>query len=88
MTADQILRPAYAAEIISQFMNIDETQELTNAVFMGMGSRWTIGMSLKGTSNTYFGLGFWLEPKAHYSFNDWVLPTLRTFWMIPSAIWQ
>ncbi len=69
-----------AAEIISQFMNIDETQELTNAVFMGMGEpldNWDeVSKALQILTSDW---GFGWSPRRITLSTIGVLPTLKNF---------
>lgn len=69
-----------AAEIISQFMEIDESDELTNAVFMGMGEpldNWdNISRVLEILTAPW---GFAWSPKRITLSSVGVLPRLKTF---------
>ena len=69
-----------AAEIVSQFMNIDEAQELTNAVFMGMGEpldNWEeVSRALQILTSEW---GFGWSPKRITLSTIGVLPKLKNF---------
>lgn len=69
-----------AAEIISQFMEIDESDELTNAVFMGMGEpldNWeNVSRALEILTA---GWGFGWSPKRITLSSVGVLPKLKAF---------
>jgi 23S rRNA (adenine2503-C2)-methyltransferase len=69
-----------AAEIISQFMNIDEAQELTNAVFMGMGEpldNWEEVSKVLQILTSDWGFGW--SPKRITLSTVGVLPNLKSF---------
>lgn len=69
-----------AGEIISQFMNIDEAGELTNAVFMGMGEpldNWeNVSAALEILTSDW---GFGWSPKRITVSTIGVLPNLKKF---------
>ena len=68
------------AEIISQFMNIDETPELTNAVFMGMGEpldNWEEVSRVLQILTSDWGFGW--SPKRITLSTVGVLPNLKSF---------
>lgn len=68
------------SEIISQFMNIDEAEELTNAVFMGMGEpldNWdNVSAALEILTSDW---GFGWSPKRITVSTIGVLPNLKKF---------
>ncbi|HPK29606.1 MAG TPA: 23S rRNA (adenine(2503)-C(2))-methyltransferase RlmN [Bacteroidales bacterium] len=69
-----------AAEMISQFMNIDEAQELTNAVFMGMGEpldNWDEVSKVLQILTSEWGFGW--SPKRITLSTIGVLPKLKSF---------
>ena len=69
-----------AAEMISQFMNIDEAKELTNAVFMGMGEpldNWDEVSKVLQILTSEWGFGW--SPKRITLSTIGVLPKLKSF---------
>ncbi len=69
-----------AADIISQFLSVDESADLTNAVFMGMGEPLdNYGNVMKAIEILTADWGFAWSPKRITVSTIGVLPTLRRF---------